>query len=66
MLTNLHLLWKVNQQSSFAGIDNSAMLNREISSTILNGQINTKPGMLSLFKIHSSVTAFGFFLSVFQ
>jgi hypothetical protein len=52
----------MEKQSSFTGIDRATVLDELVRSTVLNGQVNTKPGMLSLFKIHSPVTNFGLFL----
>ena len=66
MLTNFYLLWKIEKQSPFTGIDSTTMFDEQVSSTILDRQIYTKPGMLSLFKIYSSVTEFGFFFLFFH
>src|SRR4030043_1510447 len=60
-LTNLNLLWEIEKQSPFTGIDNATLFDGKVSLTILGGQVNTKPGMFSFFKIHSPVTGFGFF-----
>jgi hypothetical protein len=62
MLTDLDLLWEIEKQPPFTGIRSVTLLDRNVSSIILCGQINTKPGMLSLFKIHSPVMGFVFSL----
>jgi hypothetical protein len=62
MLANLDLLWKVEKQAPFTGISSVPLLGRNVSWAVLNGQINTKSGMFSFFKIHSPVSGFDFSL----
>jgi hypothetical protein len=62
MVAHPHLLRKIEKQSPFTRIDGTTLLDEQVSSTVLNGQINTKPGMLSLFKIHNTIARFDFFL----
>jgi hypothetical protein len=56
-----YLLRKIEKQSSFAGIHRTALVTEQVSLTVLHRQVNTKPGMLSLFKIHGPITGFGSF-----
>ncbi len=66
MLSNLHFLWKVEKESSFAGIEDSSVVETQITSSVLSRQIDIESGMSPLFKIHSSVTASGSFFFFFH